>query len=128
MTTRDKKMLSGIELDNGRTFYFCGTRCMLKAWLYPKVYLGVKDAKVRRAVVTEFFTGAYVDAKNVNWVMGSDVVGPMGPMIVPLLGDEALLTFKERHGGSITFRLGELNASKWEAMTGKKHGKNGSRK
>ncbi len=120
MTTHDRKMGAAIELSDDRTFYFCGPGCMMKSWLHPEIFLGAKDVTVKRAIVTDFFTGEHVDATAVNWVAGSDVLGPMGPMIVPVVGKEALATFLERHGGKTTFSLAELDDAMWETLTGKK--------
>lgn len=120
MTTHDKKMVSAIELAGDRTYYFCGTGCMMKSWLHPEVYLGAGDDPVQRVVTTEFFSGDHVDAATVVWVAGSDVVGPMGPMIVPLADEESALRFQERHGGKAVFRLPDLDDAMWETLTGKK--------
>ena len=120
MTTHDKKFASAIELDDGRNYYFCGTGCLMKSWLHPEVYLAAGEAGVTRAVTTEYFTGEHVDATTVTFVAGSDIVGPMGPMIVPLADAAAVARFQERHGGKITFTLPELDDAKWESMTGKK--------
>ncbi len=42
----------------------------------------------------------------------------MGPALVPLKDDVDLKTFKERHGGAVTFSLAELDDKAWKAMTG----------
>ena len=120
MTTHDRKMGSAIELNGGGTWYFCGTGCMMKAWLHPEIYLGAGDDTVRRAVTTEFFSGDQLDAAAVVWVAGSDVVGPMGPMIVPVADEAAAERFQERHGGKAVFRLPDLDDAMWESLTGKK--------
>lgn len=114
------KFSSAIALDDGTTHYFCGTGCMLRSWLHPDRFLGVERKRLDRGVVREYFTGKHLDAATVLWVAGSDVVGPMGPAIVPLADDEAATTFKQRHGGKATFKLGELTDERWEQMTGKK--------
>jgi len=114
------KFASAIALDDGLTYYFCGTGCMMRTWLHPEVFLGADRKRLDRAVVPEYFTGKHVDAAAVVWVAGSDVVGPMGPAIVPLADDESAAKFKERHGGKTTFKLGDLTDEKWEQMTGKK--------
>ncbi len=114
------KFASAIALDDGTTHYFCGTGCMLRTWLHPDRFLGVQRKQLDRGVVREYFTGKHLDAATVVWVAGSDVVGPMGPAIVPLADDEAAATFKKRHGGKTTFKLGELTDERWEQMTGKK--------
>lgn len=115
-----KKFASAIELEDGKAYYFCGTGCMIKSWLHPEVFIGSAKAQLKRAVAPEYFAGKYVDALTARWVAGSDVVGPMGPALVPLKDDADLATFKKRHGGKTTFKLAELDDAKWEAITGKK--------
>jgi nitrous oxide reductase accessory protein NosL len=109
-----------IQLTDGRTFYFCGTGCMIRSWLHPEYFLGVPADALRRAVVREYFSGEQLDAHALIWVAGSDVVGPMGPAVVPLRGEPRLLeAFRRRHGGSASFRLGELTDAGWQALTGR---------
>jgi nitrous oxide reductase accessory protein NosL len=114
------KFACGIELHDGRTFYFCGTGCMIRSWLHPESFLGVEPKALKRSVVQDYFEGRHVDGLSVIWVAGSDVVGPMGPALVPVKDEEALEAFKRRHGGTVTFRLADLDDEKWEAITGKK--------
>jgi len=59
----------------------------------------------------------------VSWVAGSDVIGPMGPAMVPVKGESALEAFKRRHGGTAVFLLEELDPDKWFAITGRKAAK-----
>jgi nitrous oxide reductase accessory protein NosL len=110
----------GIELNDGRTFYFCGTGCMIRSWLHPEAFLGVEPTALKRSVVQDYFEGQHVDGLSVIWVAGSDVVGPMGPALVPVKDERALEAFEQRHGGRVTFRLTDLDDDKWEAITGKK--------
>ena len=114
------KFACGIELNDGRTFYFCGTGCMIRAWLHPEAFLGVEKSSLERSVVQDYFEGQHVDGLSVLWVAGSDVVGPMGPALVPVQDAGALEAFKQRHGGRVTFRLADLNDEKWKSITGKK--------
>jgi nitrous oxide reductase accessory protein NosL len=108
-----------LQLDDGTTYYFCGTGCMIRSWLRPDVFLGVSAERLRRTVVQEYFTGAHVDGMDVTWVVGSDVMGPMGPALVPVMGDKALEAFQRRHGGKTLFRLSDLDDETWERITGK---------
>lgn len=113
------KTAAAIQLSGGQTYYFCGTGCLIKSWLHPEVYLGVDRSRLSRAVVQDYFTGAPLDALKAKWVAGSDVVGPMGPMLVPLKDAAALATFKERHGGKTDFSLDGLTDAAFRAITGK---------
>ena len=115
-----KKFSSAIQLANGETFYFCGTGCMIRSWLHPEIFLNAYKSQLKKSVVQDYFTGKQVDGLAVHWVAGSDVVGPMGPALVPILDESQLEIFKKRHGGKAVFRLGEMTDEKWQQMTGKK--------
>jgi len=110
------KFTSAISLKNKKTFYFCGTGCMLKTWLHPEMILKVNKDDIDKIITREYFTGEEVDGSKVTWIAGSDVVGPMGKAIVPVLGDEGLESFKKRHGGKITFKLAELTDDLWKKI------------
>jgi nitrous oxide reductase accessory protein NosL len=115
-----RKFASAIQLEDGTTFYFCGTGCMIRSWLHPEAFLKADRARLRRCVVQDYFTGEHVNGLSVTWVAGSDVVGPMGPALVPLKSEDDLAAFQRRHGGRHTFRLAELTDADWERITGKK--------
>ncbi len=115
-----RKFAGAIQLTDGTTFYFCGTGCMIRSWIHPEAFLKVPGERLRRCVVQDYFTGEHVDGLSVTWVAGSDVVGPMGPALVPLKNAEDLAAFQRRHGGRHTFRLAEMNDAVWERVTGKK--------
>ncbi|MCB1150338.1 hypothetical protein KDK88_02230, partial [bacterium] len=68
MTVADRPMVCGAETDDGRTYYFCGTGCLLKSLLHPDVYLAARA--VDRAVVTEYFGGRSWPADQAVWVAG----------------------------------------------------------
>jgi nitrous oxide reductase accessory protein NosL len=117
------KFAAGIQLADGTTFYFCGSGCMIRTWLHPEIFIDRPRAALQKAVIREYFSGQTLDARSVIWVAGSDVIGPMGPAIVPLRDEKALETFLRRHGGKNTFVLDELNDARWFAITGKPAGR-----
>ncbi len=114
------KFASAIQLKESRTFYFCGTGCMIRSWMHPEVFLGVEKDQLEKPVVKAYFTGKEMDAREAIWAAGSDVIGPMGPALVPLKDEAELETFRQRHGAKATFRLSEMDDEKWQAITGKK--------
>lgn len=117
---RYPKSACAIQLADGRTFYFCETGCMLRSWLHPDIHLGAAVSALKRIVVREYFSGDYLDGNAAFWVAGSDVIGPMGPMIVPLDGEDHLAVFKRRHGGRTVFRLGDMNETLWREIIGRR--------
>jgi nitrous oxide reductase accessory protein NosL len=116
---RYPRFAAAIELAGGRTYYFCSPGCMLNAWLHPDIFLGTEPARLKRPVVLEYLSGEAVDGRDVFWVSGSDVVGPMGPALVPLKDKAHLEAFRRRHGAKQVFRLDELTHDNWEKLTGK---------
>ena len=118
--SKHPKFACAVELVNGKTFYFCGSGCMIRSWMHPEIFLGATKAELKRSVVQDYFTGKQVSAGSVYWVAGSDVIGPMGPALVPLKDEQGLDAFKKRHGAKAVFRLSEMTDEKWQQLTGKK--------
>ena len=120
LPARYPRFAAAIQLQDGRTYYFCSPGCMLNAWLNPEIFLETNTEALKRPVALEYLDGHTVDARKVFWVSGSDVVGPMGPALIPLKDSTHLQAFRSRHGGEHIFRLEELNHGNWEALTGKR--------
>jgi copper chaperone NosL len=117
---RYPKFSSAIQLHSNATYYFCSTGCMIRSWMHPEIYLGYKTADLKQPIVKEYFTGRHTDARNVIFVFGSDVIGPMGPALVPVMNAHFLQTFKRRHGGKTEFLLLALDDARWLEITGKR--------
>ena len=115
-----RKFASAIQLNDNTTYYFCGTGCMIRSWMHPDIFLGVDETDLKMPIVREYFTGREVDARHVIWVAGSDVVGPMGPALVPLKDERSMKVFMQRHGGKTHFRLEQMDDARWFSITGKK--------
>ena len=114
------KFAAAIELSEQRTYYFCSNGCMIRAWLHPHEFLNAAPEQRLRPVVQAFFSGRPMDARQVTWVAGSDVMGPMGPAIVALESPEMAEVFRERHGGKQQFTLDEMTDALWEKIKGRK--------
>jgi len=59
--------------------------------------------------VTDYYRTELVSAKEVFFVLGSDVYGPMGKELIPIAGKELAKTFMADHGGSGFFRFDEIS-------------------
>lgn len=51
--------------------------------------------------VTEYYSQSRRDVNNVVFVVGSDVIGPMGADLIPVVGGERATRFASDHGGRI---------------------------
>ncbi len=113
------RFAAAVRLQDGTTYYFCSAGCMLKAWLRPDVFLGAGPAERDKAVAQDYFSGQPLDARDAYWVSGSDVIGPMGPALIPLHRSTHVDAFRRRHGGTHVFRLEDLDEDNWKTLTGK---------
>ncbi len=120
VVVKHPKFASAIQLVSGDTYYFCGTGCMLKTWLHPEIILKVRRDQMKRAVTRDYFTGEPFDAEQAYWVAGSDIVGPMGKVIVPVKVRKNVEVFRKRHGGNPPFLMKDLTDEKWMEIKGKK--------
>ncbi|OQX05068.1 MAG: hypothetical protein BWK76_27965 [Desulfobulbaceae bacterium A2] len=116
---RYQKFAAAIALDSGDTFYFCGTQCMLRAWLKPEIFLGSGREHIARVVVTDYFSGRHIDGATAIYVRGSDVLDPMGPGLIALAGEQEAQAFIGRHGGEAVVGLDAISESVWQQATGK---------
>ena len=117
---RYPKFAGAIQLHNSATYYFCSTGCMIRSWMHPEIYLGTTPSELKQPVVKEYFTGRQVDGRSIIFVFGSDVIGPMGPALVPVMDEDYLKVFKKRHGAKSQFLLNDMDDDKWLEMTGRK--------
>ncbi|MDA8137751.1 MAG: nitrous oxide reductase accessory protein NosL [Desulfobacteraceae bacterium] len=109
---------AAMVLSDGRTFYFCGNGCLLRAWHASSVYLNAPQEKIARLVTRDFFSGQSIDARKAWWVAGSDVVGPMGPALVALPSEAEVERFKAQHGGKLVFQLAQMTPELWSQIFG----------
>ena len=92
--------VAGIELKDGRHFYFDGPKDMFVCLFdLPGCLPGVNEEQLAGVFVTEYYSTRVLPATDVVFVTGSDVLGPMGQELVPVLGREAAETFRRDHGG-----------------------------
>lgn len=97
---------AALELKDGRRFYFDGPKDLFICLFDLPTYLpGVSAEQVTGVYVTEYYGASLRPAAEVIFVTGSDVLGPMGQELVPVLGREAAETFRRDHAGKSLMRF-----------------------
>jgi nitrous oxide reductase accessory protein NosL len=97
---------SALELKDGRYFYFDGPKDLFVCLFDLPAYLpGVSAEQITGIYVTEYYSATRRPAAEVIFVTGSDVLGPMGQELVPVLGREAAETFRRDHAGKALMRF-----------------------
>jgi len=86
---------------SGERYYFDGPKDMFRFLADQSTYRPKDDAgEGLQLWVTEYYSTRRLQAEEVFFVVGSDVLGPMGEELVPVAGKEAAETFLRDHGGS----------------------------
>jgi len=98
--------VAAIEFQDGSREFFDGPKDMFIFLFDLGRYRPQSRAEEITGIhVTEYYTTRLLDAKDVFFVIGSDVRGPMGSELVPVQGRENAETFKRDHGGTKIMRF-----------------------
>ncbi len=98
------RWVARVKLAGGGQLYFDGAKDMFKFLLQPGRW-GHPGAEAEMVQVTGYYDLRPLDGRSARYVIGSDVLGPMGHELVPLPDAERAATFMRDHGGrrSLTF-------------------------
>ena len=96
--------------------WFCSPRCMFQALTDPKSPL----KNIEHIHAKDFYELKDLDAKQAFYVIGSDVLGPMGNDFVELKDSLAAEDFKKDHQGARILRFEEVNENLLNQVVGKK--------
>lgn len=101
-----------IVYQDGHRHFFDGAKDMLKFWHDPAKYAaGHERSQMSQILVTEYYGLEQIDAKSAWYVIGSDVLGPMGHELVPLASAEDAADFLKEHKGARILRFDEIDAA-----------------
>ena len=100
-----------IVYQDGHAHFFAGAKDMVKFWHDPAKYAsGHSREQIARISVTEYYGLQAIDAKTAYYVVGSDVLGPMGHEFVPLASAEDAADFQKEHKGTRILRFDQITA------------------
>jgi nitrous oxide reductase accessory protein NosL len=87
-----------IVFKDGSQVFFDGAKDFFRFILSVEQF-GEGDAEIAALFVTDYYRVRFIDAKTAHFVVGSDVMGPMGGELVPHASREDAETFARDHGG-----------------------------
>lgn len=92
--------IASVAWKDGHTHHFDGAKDMFKFLFELKKYApGHEAADLRALAVTEYYGLTRIDATRAFYVIGSDVLGPMGHELVPLASRADAEEFLKGHRG-----------------------------
>lgn len=100
---RSSRWRAGLTTSTGEKLSFDTPKCLLR------VLVGPHGRGARDAWVLEYYGGRRIPAAEATFVSGSDVLGPMGPDLVPLADRASAERFAVDHGNRAILRLEEID-------------------
>jgi len=99
-TAKYPEFLAQVVFADGSYLTFDGPKDLFKHLLDPETYGGRNPAAGDGIFVTEYYSLEPIDARAAFFVVGSDVLGPMGHELVPFATRDDAEEFKRDHRGS----------------------------
>lgn len=98
-----------IVYKDGHAHHFDGAKDLFKFWFDPPKYAaGHSREQMARIVVTDYYNLQPIDAKTALYVIGSDVLGPMGYELIPLANMADAEDFMKEHKGKRILRFDQV--------------------
>ncbi len=96
---------------DGAQVFFDGPKDLFRYLLDLEKYQA-QDRTIAAVFVTDYYRVRFVDAKTASFVLGSDVMGPMGGELVPFETSQEAETFAQDHGGQEILAFDQITLEK----------------
>jgi len=111
------KWVAQIYFNDGSAYFYDGAKDMFKHIFNTEKYTPGKTVeKMTEILVTDYYEVELIDAKSAFYVIGSDVLGPMGHELLPFKGQEAAKEFLEDHKGKSIMRYQDVTPAIIESL------------
>jgi copper chaperone NosL len=109
LVARYPAWIGTVQYQDGDADHFDGAKDLFKYLFDLSRFAPGRQATDIRAIgVTEYYGLTRIDARSAWYVIGSDVLGPMGHELVPLATSEDAEEFARDHGGTRVLRFDEV--------------------
>ena len=103
--------IASIRFVDGAVVFFDGPKDMFRYLLDLDTYKpGATAEQVAGVFVTDYYSTRPIDGRAAFYVVGSDVLGPMGAELVPTSDRGQAETLMKDHGGEIVVGFGDVTA------------------
>ena len=111
------KWVAQIIFKDGSYYFYDGTKDMFKHIFDIAKYTPGKSAEaIKNIYVTDYYEVELIDAKSAFFVLGSDVLGPMGHELLPFKDQESAQEFLEDHKGKSIIRFQDVTPALIESL------------
>lgn len=111
------KWVAQIYFNDGSAYFYDGAKDMFKHIFDTQKYTSGKTAEMMTKIyVTDYYEVELIDAKSAFYVIGSDVLGPMGHELLPFKDQESAQEFLEDHKGNSIIRYQDVTPAIIESL------------
>jgi len=102
-----------IHDDHEHHFSFDGVKDLMKFYFAPDKWGNHKDIKqeISKILVTDYYSQQAIDGKTAFYVIGSDILGPMGNELIPFEFKRDAQTFERDHKGTEIIQFEQINSA-----------------
>jgi nitrous oxide reductase accessory protein NosL len=101
--------IAQVVFSDGSYAAFDGPKDMFKYYLQLGKYApSKKSSDIAAVYVTEYYSAKLMDAKKMFYVLGSDVMGPMGDELIPVASEEKAREFMKDHKGKEILKFPQI--------------------
>jgi len=125
MVSKFPKWTAEIIFKDGTYVVFDGPKDMFRYYFHMSKYTSKTHAEIAAVYVTDYYTGKLINAKapDVYFIIGSDIMGPMGKELVPVKGRKNAETFLHDHKGKKMLLFSQVTPMALPKMKHMKHKK-----
>jgi copper chaperone NosL len=104
------KWVARIVFKDGTSYFYDGAKDMFKHIFNIRKYTpGQSAEEITDIQVTDYYRVELIDARSAYYVIGSDVLGPMGHELLPLKDQPSAQEFLMDHKGKSILRFQDVN-------------------
>lgn len=110
MVAKYNPWVTQIHAASEKVVMFDGVKDMMAYYFDPAAYNGKGDMATAEIWVKDYYTLEYFDGRKAVYVVGSDVMGPMGEELVPFGSRKAAENFSNDHKGKQLLLFDEIKS------------------
>lgn len=95
---------------------FDGVKDMMAYYFEPEKFGGKQGIEATSIYVKDYYTQEWIDGKIAFYVVGSDVMGPMGHELIPFDSQSAAENFMKDHKGKKIYQFNDITLEQVTAL------------
>lgn len=104
------KWITQVQFEDGSHYSFDGMKCMFRFYFNPEKFDTTgKKRDIKLILVRDYYTLKFIRYDTAFYVVGSDVLGPMGHELIPFDSEKKAKIFLTDHNGLKILRFNQIN-------------------